>query len=79
MDEVEAKDLIDLLETFEDNESYQTRASASRRRQFNMARQPERTKMMPFWADKIDSLRDGGNAVKLAADHRRRTRSRWRR
>jgi integrase len=34
-------------------------------------RQAERTKMMQFWADKIDALRDGESVVKLAADHRR--------
>ena len=34
-------------------------------------RVPERTKMMQFWAGSIDSLRDGGSMVKLAADHRR--------
>jgi len=34
-------------------------------------RVPERTKMMQFWAGRIDSLRDGGSMVKLAADHRR--------
>jgi hypothetical protein len=27
--------------------------------------------MMQFWAGRIDSLRDGGSMVKLAADHRR--------
>jgi integrase len=31
----------------------------------------ERTKMMQFWADKIDALRGDGSAVKLAVDHRR--------
>jgi hypothetical protein len=34
-------------------------------------RLPERTKMMQFWADKIDALRDGESVVKLAVDHRR--------
>jgi integrase len=34
-------------------------------------RLPERTKMMQFWADKIDALHDSESVVKLAVDHRR--------